>query len=153
MYTKQEESKTRQDFWTTFGQYMKPVPGADGTRINWKNYKTGIKHVYFRMNVTRNYASVAIVFKAPDEVIRSLLFDQMIAFKGIFQQDLGEEWYWSTERADEGSESFSKVEKILTGVNVMDKEDWPLIISFLKPRIIALDAFWANMKHGFEGLT
>jgi hypothetical protein len=153
MYTKQEVSKTRQDFWTTFGQYMKPIPSADGTKINWKNYKTGIKHVYFRMNAERDYASAAIVFQHPDKDIRCLLFDQMIAFKGIFQQEVGEEWSWSTDINNGWGESCSKVEKTLMGVNVMNKEDWPTIISFLKPRIIALDAFWANMKYGFEGLT
>ena len=49
MYTKHEISKTRQEFWTTFGQYIKPVPNADGTKTNWKNYKTGVKHMYFRI--------------------------------------------------------------------------------------------------------
>ncbi|TVP42967.1 MAG: DUF4268 domain-containing protein, partial [Mongoliibacter sp.] len=39
----------------------------------------------------------------------------------------------------------------LADVNVMEKDDWPAIISFLKPRIIALDAFWSNIKPAFEG--
>jgi hypothetical protein len=32
----------------------------------------------------------------------------------------------------------------------MEEGDWPAIISFLKPRIIALDEFWENVKPGFE---
>jgi hypothetical protein len=33
MYTKQETSKQRQEFWTAFGRYMKPVLSADGEEI------------------------------------------------------------------------------------------------------------------------
>jgi hypothetical protein len=34
----------------------------------------------------------------------------------------------------------------------MKRDDWPAIISFLKPRIIALDAFWSQAKYGFEDI-
>jgi len=38
----------------------------------------------------------------------------------------------------------------LAGVNVMQKQNWSKIISFLKPRLIALDAFWGDVKDGVE---
>lgn len=153
MYTKHEISKTRQEFWTTFGQYMKPVPNAEGTKISWKNYKTGVKHMYFRMKAERDFASIGIEVQHPDKEIRSMLFDQMITFKRVFQQEVEEEWIWTSDSKNQWGEFSSKVEKTLPGVSVMKKDDWPKIISFLKPRIIAIDAFWANMKYGFEGLT
>jgi len=153
MYTKNELSKTRQEFWTTFGQYMKPVPNADGTKINWKNYKTGVKHMYFRMKAERDFASISIEVQHPDKEIRSLLYDQLVTFKRIFQQEVEEEWSWVPDSENEWGEFSSKVEKTLPGVSVMNRDDWPEIISFLKPRIIAIDAFWSNMKYGFEGLT
>ncbi|RZK28608.1 MAG: DUF4268 domain-containing protein, partial [Hymenobacter sp.] len=46
MYSKAEATQLRQAFWTTFGQYMAPVPSAEGWPTNWINYKTGLKHVY-----------------------------------------------------------------------------------------------------------
>lgn len=153
MYTKHELSTTRQEFWTTFGHYMKPVPNAEGRKINWKNYKTGVKHMYFRMKAERDFASISIEVQHPDSEIRGLLFDQLMAFKGILQQEINEEWEWTADLPNDWGENLSKVEKKLEGVNVMEKDDWPKIISFLKPRIIAIDAFWANMKYGFEGLT
>ena len=30
MFSKQEASQLRKEFWTAFGQYMKPVLSADG---------------------------------------------------------------------------------------------------------------------------
>ena len=49
MYSKAEATQLRQAFWTAFGQYMAPVPSAEGETTNWINYKTGFKHLYFRM--------------------------------------------------------------------------------------------------------
>ena len=51
---------------------------------------------------------------------------------------------------NEVGQPISKIEYVLEGVNVLDSNDWPSIISFLKPRIIALDDFWDQVKPGFE---
>ena len=50
MYSKHEASQLRQEFWTPFGRYMQPVLSSEGERVNWINYKTGAKHIYFRMD-------------------------------------------------------------------------------------------------------
>jgi len=38
----------------------------------------------------------------------------------------------------------------LPAVNILKENDWPAIISFLKPRIIALDKFWILVKDSFD---
>ncbi|RYZ23162.1 MAG: DUF4268 domain-containing protein, partial [Chitinophagaceae bacterium] len=35
---------------------------------------------------------------------------------------------------------------------IFRREDWPELISFFKPRIVALDAFWSEAKYFFEAL-
>ncbi|MFC7667142.1 hypothetical protein ACFQT0_06705 [Hymenobacter humi] len=40
----------------------------------------------------------------------------------------------------------------LSPVNLFSRDDWPALISFFKPRIIALDAFWADAQYTFEAL-
>lgn len=152
MYTKNQVSKTKQSFWTAFGQYMKPVPSAEGSRIHWQNYKTGIRKIFFRMRAERDYASVGIEITHADPVIRELFFDQFQQFRRLLEQETGEIWEWEQELIDDYGNEFSRIEKRTVGVNVMEENDWPAIISFLKPRIIALDRFWANVKYGFEGL-
>ena len=74
MYSAAESSKIRQDFWTTFGQYMKPVPSAQGYRINWQNYKTGVKDVYFRMKTERDFISIGIEICHKDDELQQLYF-------------------------------------------------------------------------------
>lgn len=152
MYSKGELVKVRKDFWTAFGQYMKPVPSAEGYRVNWQNYKTGVKDIFFRLNAERTYASIGIEITHKDLEIQELFFQQFEAFKKILEGELGEKWDWQMHSTDPFGRIISKIEKTLPEVNIMDLNDWPAIISFLKPRIIALDAFWSNMKPAFENL-
>ena len=150
MYTRQEASLIRKNFWTRFGQYMRPVQGAEGDTINWLNYKTGIRHIYFRMDAGKESASIAIELSHPDTIAQEYYFEQLQNLKTIFQESVGEEWDWQLLIPDENGNPVSRIEKKLEGVNIFKEEDWPAIISFLKPRIIALDNFWIMVKDSFE---
>ena len=151
MYSKAERSAIRKEFWIKFGQYMKPVPSASGFRVNWPNYKTGIRDIYFRMKAEQGFASIGIEITHTDEELQELYFDQFLQLKKILQTSLGEDWDWKLVVLNEFEQPVSKIEKVLTGVDVMNEQDWPAIISFLKPRIIGLDDFWDQVKPGFEG--
>ncbi|SEJ39209.1 protein of unknown function [Cyclobacterium xiamenense] len=152
MYSRNQASKLTQEFWTVFGAYMKPVPSADGGRVNWQNYRTGVRHLYFRMQADRSRASISIEIQHPDPLLGELYFEQLQALRPLFQNELGESWVWLSAPSNETSISEYSVRKELEGVNVLNREHWPRIISFLKPRMIALDGFWSQAKYGFEGL-
>lgn len=150
MYSRAETTKIRKEFWTTFGQYMKPVPSAGGYRINWQNYKTGVKDIYFRMRAEREFTSIGIEITHQDTELQELYYLQFVEFKRLLENELGEKWEWEIHVPDEFGKIISRIQKFQEGLNVMDQNDWPKIISFLKPRIIALDAFWENIRPGFE---
>ena len=65
---------------------------------------------------------------------------------------LGEEWTWLLHTHDENGKMISKIYTEEKNVSIFDKNSWPALISFLKPRIIALDEFWNNVKYAFEAL-
>jgi len=150
MYTRQQASLIRQKFWTSFGQYMKPVRGAGGETINWLNYKTGIRHLYFRMDADAKHTSIFIEIRHPDPAIQQYYFEKLQQVKQILENVTGEQWKWQLLQEDEHRNIISSIGLIKHGVNVFDETNWPAIISFLKPRIIALDEFWVNVKDGFE---
>ena len=152
MYSKAETSRIRKDFWIAFGQYMKPVPNAQGRRVNWPNYKTGITDIYFRMKAERGFASVGIEITHADEEFQELIFEQFTQLRKILESCTQEKWDWKLHVENEVGQVISKIEMVKKGVNVMEEKDWPAIISFLKPRIIALDEFWDLVKPGFEDL-
>ncbi|OKS89206.1 DUF4268 domain-containing protein [Mucilaginibacter polytrichastri] len=152
MYSKDQASQLKQAFWTAFGQYISPQLSAEGLKINWVNYKTGIKHLYFRMQADKHSASIAIEIAHPDAGIQELFFEQFKEFKNILHSALNEEWEWQLHTTDEYGKTISRIYKEISPVNVFDNNDWPQLISFLKPRIIALDEFWSDGKYGFDAL-
>lgn len=151
MYARGEASKIKHEFWTTFGRYMSPVLSAEGITINWVNYHTGIKDVFFRMDAFNSTASVAISIEHNDADIRDLFFEQFVELKPVLAYTVGEDWIW--RRHDIVLEKpVSRIFTELPGVSVFNKEHWPALISFFKHRIIALDAFWENAKYSFDAL-
>ena len=89
MYSKAEVTQLRQAFWTALGQYMAPVPSAEGDTTNWINYKTGLKNVYFRMQADNRRASIAIELTHPDAGIRELFWEQFLELKNAAARNPG----------------------------------------------------------------
>jgi hypothetical protein len=150
MYSKQEASLLKKKFWTNFGQYMRPIPGADGGKVNWLNYKTGIRHIYFRMDADTNDASIAIELRHGDEDTRMHYFHQLQQLKTILEESTGEIWEWQSHQTDEDGNTVSRISRTLGGINIFREEDWPAIISFFKPRVVALDEFWVMVRDGLS---
>ncbi|MBT1703234.1 DUF4268 domain-containing protein [Chryseosolibacter indicus] len=151
MFKREEASRIRQEFWTTFGKYMSPILSAEGLKINWINYHTRLKDVYFRMDAGQKSASIYISLEHQDVEIQELYFEQFLEFKTMLHNILEEEWEWQLHVPVDGK-VISRIYKELPGFSVFNKEHWPDLISFFKPRIIALDNFWQDAKYSFDVL-
>ncbi len=149
MYKKQEARLIKQQFWTSLGQYMKPVPSASMEKVNWLNYKTGIKDVYIRMHADNNKATIGIDITHEDLELQQWHFEHLQALRNILESHTSETWQWQPQIQNETDKIVSRVQIAIMEVNVMRPEDWPSMIAFFKPRLIALDAFWWEVKDGF----
>jgi hypothetical protein len=149
MFSRKEASEIKHEFWTVFGRYMSPIPSAEGLKINWVNYHTSIKDLYFRMDAGPKSATISISLEHPDPGIQELYFEQLLQMKSILHAILEEEWNWQRQALVDGKE-ISRIEKTLPDVSVLNKNHWPDLISFFKPRIIALDTFWQDARYGFD---
>lgn len=145
MYSKQEASLLRQQFWTAFGKYMSPIPSAEGISINWVNYKTGVRHIRFVMDAGKD-AMIGIELSHPSPEEKDEAWTKMLTLKTEMEMLVEEEWVWQNA----GDEKPAGIYAILPNVNILDRNNWPAIISFLKPRLILLDHFWVNNKFVFE---
>lgn len=150
MYTKQEASLIKKKFWTSFGRYLQPVPNAEGESINWLNYKTGIRDIFFRMDVDTESAQIAIEIKHTANSLDNGYYEQFLAMRTMLENTLGETWQWQPEIQDEFGVVLSRIYTTKPGVNIFKESDWPAIITFLKPKIIALDEFWLQVKDVFS---
>jgi hypothetical protein len=152
MYSKQEASQLRHEFWTTFGQYMSPIVSAEGEKINWINYKTGEKNIFFRMHTDNKNAIIAIELNHKDKDIQQIYFEQFLQFKKIFDDVVQENWEWQLHTHNEHGKLITRIFIEKVGISIFQKQDWPELISFFKLRIIALDEFWSQVKYAFESL-
>ena len=150
MYSRQEIAKQKEAFWTIFGKYMQPVIPADGEKVNWVNYKTGVQGITFRMDADNKQASIAIILSHNYTDIQRRHYAQMLQLKNMLHLATGEDWVWESQLQDGYGKTYCRIGTSITGINILNTEDWPALISFLKPRVIALDEFWSNAKCGFE---
>lgn len=150
MYTKEQASHRKQEFWTRFGKYMAPVLSAEGEKINWINYKTGIRHLNFKMNATQEFADIGIEVGHKDPPHAAALYEQFKMLRPVLEAVLGEEWTWEPKKYNEHLQLFSSISLQHQPCNILRDSDWPEIISFLKPRIIRLDQFWCEHRMIFE---
>lgn len=152
MFTRDEISRIKHEFWTTFGRYMRPVISAEGEKINWINYHTGVKDIYFRMETSGKSAFIAISIEHKDPGLQQLYFEQFLEMQDLLHTTLKETWDWQLHTEVDGK-VVSRISKTLHGASVVNKDHWPDLISFFKPRIIALDSFWENSKYTLMGTT
>src|SRR5829696_9008632 len=125
MYSKHDSSKLRQEFWTTFGQYMTPVISAEGERINWINYKTGEKDIVFRMNADNKKATIGIELTHADPEIQQIYFEQFVQMKNILHQIVEEEWAWQLHDHNENGKLRSRIFHEKGDCSIFKKQDWP----------------------------
>lgn len=152
MFTRQEASALKEKFWTSFGQYLLPVPSASGTKLNWINYKTGVKYIRFVMDADREHAFVQIEIAHPDTALRNRFYQLFESLKSDLEAETQAVWNWNQSVEKEGK-IISTINISLEDVNILNVQHWPVIISFFKPLITGLDRFWYNQKEIFEMLA
>lgn len=152
MYTKEEAAALKKEFWSKLRDELAGQRSADGKKVTWVNYKTGVRDIYFRMHADKKEAAISIDIAHADLGIQELFYEQFLEFKTYLHNILGEEWIWAPQIQNAYGQSISTIYKPLVGVNVFNKKDWNKIIKFLKPRIVALDEFWCDAMDNFEAL-
>ena len=150
MYSKQEASLLNEEFWTTLGQYMAPIKSFEGQKINWINYKTGVRNIRFVLAVENKVASVTIELSHNDPLAHEAAYEKFILLKPVLEQISGVNWTWEKIITDPHGRLVSMISLRKPKLSVLNKSDWPELISFFKNHLVSLDAFWCENKFIFE---
>ncbi|MDB5202658.1 MAG: hypothetical protein JWQ27_2067 [Ferruginibacter sp.] len=150
MYTKQEASALRQQFWTKLGIYLSPIPSASGEKVNWINYKTGVKAIRFKMDADSSHAFILIEVTGKTAEERESAYTLLRSFKPALEEIMPGGLTWAENFEDEFGGLSGRVTMELQPANIFSTADWPAMISFFKEGMIALDEFWADYKEIFE---
>jgi len=102
------------------------------------------------MQTGNRQAYIAIEISHPDAGMQELMFEQFKELKTVFDANVNEEWDWELHTRDENNKLVSRIIKTLPSASIFNRNDWPNLISFFKPRIIALDEFWSVAQYSFE---
>lgn len=153
MFSRQEVQQRKQQFWTAFGLYMKPVPGAGDSHPHWINYKTGVTDVLFHMDALQNSVRIALEFRHARAERRTLFLSHFEAQKSFFESMAGTGWITIPEYEQEGGKKITAIFQQQEQLHIHNPEHWPAIISFFKPRIIALDRWWSYTRDSFSLLS
>jgi hypothetical protein len=81
MFSKEEATQLREEFWTSFG---KSFPRK------WLLYNTKIKGFTFKFQAGKKNASVCLDIEHVDEIANELLFDQMLSLRVLLETELPE---------------------------------------------------------------
>ena len=153
MYGKEESIALRKLFWTSFGKYIGHNRNAAGRKIKWLNYRTGVKNIYFRLEVDKRKARVCIDLQHSDEGIRALFYEQFLEVKTVFTDiTKTSEWIWLDYYCNEYNKEMSRIYVEIENVNLYDKSTWNTIFPFFSKHLLAVDEFWEEFKDLFKEL-
>ncbi len=102
------------------------------------------------MSANGQIAEISFILSHPSLQDQKDVFDQLHSFKNLLDTPSVPAWRWQLHTAGENGKTNCKINSVLTGLQVFNRHDWPGLISFFKPRLIALDAFWSQIKPAFE---
>jgi Domain of unknown function (DUF4268) len=143
------DKRVREEFWTRFGQYMALQASASGERINWINYKTGVRQVQLKIEVDDQKARIAVLITSADNLKRGQLINQFLQDKLSLDSCSENPWEHKVSNSSH-DQTITALFQELNGVNINVRTDWPAIISFLKPLMICFDLFWNQQKDLYE---
>lgn len=151
MFSKEEVREFTKLFWTSYGKYMQKHIPTFHRKSKWTNYKTGVKHLFFRLRVTKKNAEIAIEIQHPDDGIRDLFYEQFMEVKRIFENTIGE-WNWEKECYNEYQAPISKISLQIEKVNIYNKDTWHTIFQFFEQHQVPFDEFWTDFGEMFADL-
>jgi len=150
MYTKQHASQLRHQFWTRVGQYMAPVPSAEGKKINWINYKTDQKHIDIKLNADQHAAIIGLEISHPLAAEQQKMMQVLQMHRSKLPLVPGSRWEWRLPEKNTYNNKVPGIFASLLPINMFDEADWPTLISFFKTHLLALDVFWSNARYALE---
>ncbi len=150
MYDKEYSSAIHQKFWTSFGRYMQPVPNALGEKINWINYKTGVKAISIKIDVSNTTATICFEILNLNASINNKYLSLFNKHQTTFEAITHNQFCIYHNIINNQQKPVLAAIATLSNINIYNQADWPVIITFLKHNLIQLDNYWQSYKIAYE---
>lgn len=152
MYSKEEAKRIKLEFWLELGNRFSEIKGLHANKVNWLNFNTKIKNLYFRMEVDEHAARLCIDLQFPDLGIRELYYDQFLEFQDKLNKQFTTTVNWQPKHQHWNGKQIARIAVDKEGVNILNKADWETIFTFLTTHFSQLEHFWAEFGDVFVEL-
>ena len=152
MRAKDETRQLHQEFYHGLGQRMKRQLSADGSRVRWTTYRTGLRDVYFRLEADGRVGRVCIDLQHADEGIRELFYEQFQELRLLLEDALGAGVEWEPRHFLRDGKEIARIGVTMGGLNIYDRMHWSKLWDFFEEKLVALDGFWVDVRELFYAL-
>ena len=133
MYSKQENQRLKQEFWTAFAaKYPR----------KWVLYDTKIKDFSFKFFVDNTKAQVSIEIEHRNEEKRLAYFDKITALKNILEEEFIQDLVYQKNHTLDNGKTISKIWVEKLGITVSNRTNWDAIFDFFFEKMSALELFY-----------
>jgi len=133
MYSKQENQRLKQEFWTAFAaKYPR----------KWVLYDTKIKDFSFKFFVDNTKAQVMIDIEPRNEEKRIAYFEKIQALKNILEDEFIQELVYHRNYTLENSKTISRIWVEKRGITVSNRQYWDEIFDFFNEKMHAFEMFY-----------
>ena len=142
MFSKDESRKLRKEFWISFG---KSFPRK------WLLYNTKIKDFSFKFYADRKKAMVILELEMPDDELRYMYYDKLIALQKIVKTEYLPEAIFERDYYLELSDKMvSRMYVSLDDVSIHNKNTWQAIYCFFKENMNQMELFFNDFEDYFK---
>lgn len=133
MYSKQENQRLKQEFWTAF---------AHKYPRKWVLYDTKIKDFSFKFFVDNTKAQVMIDIEPRNEEKRIAYFEKIEALRSILEDEFIEDLVYHKNYTLENGKTISRIWVEKRGITVSNRQYWDEIFDFFNEKMHALEMFY-----------
>lgn len=152
MFSKEEAKQLKLDFWSGLNEKLELEKGLHANKVNWMNFNTKIKHIYFRMEADETVARLCIDIQFLDKGIRDLYYEQFTEFEKILAESFDTKIHWQPIHEHWNGKEIARISVQKKEVNILNRDDWEAMHLFLVENFVKLEHFWAEFSDVFVAL-
>lgn len=141
MYSKEEQQRIKQDFWTLFGKRF---------RRKWLLYRTGIKEVQLKFDFEDRRALVALDISASDPEWQAYYYEKLVSLKTIMLAGVSSKLIFDPNYVLPFGKTVSRIYLTMDGVKIQRKTDWPAVYQFFYTYMDRLESIFLEYKDYIE---
>ena len=146
MLSKEEHKLYKITFWDEFKKHMQKHRSASGKKINWLQYRTGLKNIFLRLETDKKGIRICFDIQIKEPSVREIVWEQMGELKKVLRDEMEDEGIWEEHFYNETINDFCRIYWEESSLNYLDLNHRKSIFNFFENKLIRFDRFYDNYK-------